>query len=50
MLDNNNWYYKKYDKKLLDNSKDVVKVYEIFNDFVDNCEEEYLIILEKVEV
>lgn len=49
-LDKNNWYYKKYDKKLLDNEKDVIKAYEIFNDFVDNCEEEYLIILEKVEV
>lgn len=50
MLDKNNWYYKKYDKKLLDNEKDVIKAYEIFNDFIDNCEEEYLIILEKVEV
>ena len=49
-LDKNNWYYKKYDKKLLDNEKDVVKAYEMFNDFIENCEEEYLIILEKVEV
>lgn len=49
-LDKNDWYYKKYDKKLLDNGKDVVKAYEMFNNFIENCEEEYLIILEKVEV
>ena len=46
-----NWFVKKYDKKIIkDELKNVIKVYEVFNEYIDNVEEMYYIILEKVEV
>ena len=48
--DDNNWYIKKYNKGLAkEQIKNVVEIYEVFNEFVDNCEEVFYVILEKVE-
>lgn len=45
-----NWYIKEFDKKLLDKEdKNKIKVYEVYNDFIDNAEEIYYLILEKVK-
>ena len=43
----NDWYVKKYDKKILENDK-IVDIYEVFNDFIGNYEEVFYVILEKV--
>lgn len=49
--DDNNWYIKKYDKKLMkEQNKNAMEIYEVFNEFIDNCEEVYYVVLEKVEV
>lgn len=48
--DENNWYVKKYDKKLMkEQIKNTLEIYEVFNEFVDNCEEVFYVVLEKVE-
>ena len=48
--DENNWYVKKYDKKLMkEQIKNALEIYEVFNEFVDNCEEVFYVVLEKVE-
>lgn len=48
--DENNWYVKKYDKKLMkEQIKNALEIYEVFNEFVDNCEEVFYVFLEKVE-
>ena len=48
--DENNWYIKQYDKKLMkEQNKNTLEIYEVFNEFVDNCEEIFYVILEKVE-
>ena len=44
------WYVKEMSKKLIDSNNEVKKVYEVFNEYIDNIEERYLIILERVEV
>lgn len=45
----NDWYVKKYDKKLLEDEK-IVEIYEVFNNFIGNYEETFYVILEKVEM
>lgn len=48
--DENNWYIKKYNKSLAkEQIKNVIDIYEVFNEFVDNCEEMFYVVLEKVE-
>ena len=48
--DENNWYIKKYSKSLAkEQIKNVIDIYEVFNEFVDNCEEIFYVVLEKVE-
>lgn len=48
--DENNWYVKKYDKKLMkEQIKNALEIYEVFNEFVDNCEEVFYVVLERVE-
>lgn len=48
--DENNWYVKKYDKKLMkEQIKNALEIYEVFNEFVDNYEEVFYVVLEKVE-
>ena len=31
-------------------NKNAMEIYEVFNEFIDNCEEVYYVVLEKVEV
>lgn len=48
--DENNWYVKKYDKKLMkEQIKNALEIYEVFNEFIDNYEEVFYVVLEKVE-
>ena len=48
--DDNNWYIKKYSKGLAkEQIKNVIEIYEVFNDFIENCEEVFYVVLEKVE-
>lgn len=48
--DENNWYIKKYDKKLMkEQNKNALEIYEVFNNFIENCEEVFYVVLEKVE-
>ena len=48
--DENNWYIKKYSKSLAkEQIKNVIDIYEVFNEFVDNYEEIFYVVLEKVE-
>lgn len=48
-IEENDWYVKKYDKKLLEDEK-IVEIYEVFNNFIGNYEETFYVILEKVEM
>lgn len=51
LLEDNNWYIRKYDKKLMkEQLENAIEIYEVFNDFVDNCGEIFYVILEKVEM
>lgn len=51
LIDRNNWYIKKYDKKLMkEQNENALEIYEIFNEFIDNYEEVFYVVLEKVEV
>lgn len=48
--EDNNWYIKKYDKKLMkEQNKNALEIYEVFNEFIDNCGEVFYVVLEKVE-
>lgn len=50
LTDDNNWFVRKYDKKLMkEQVENAVEIYEIFNEFIDNCEEVFYVVLEKVE-
>lgn len=45
------WFVREFDKKIIkDELKNIIKVYEVFNDYIDNIGEMYYIVLEKVEV
>ena len=47
-----NWFVKKYNKKIIKDDeryKNVIDIYEVFNDYIDNIAEMYYLILEKVE-
>ena len=47
----NEWYISPYEKRLSKKiNKNFIKVYQVFNEFVGNCEEVYYVILEKIEV
>lgn len=46
------WFVKKYDKKIIEDDeryKNIIDIYEVFNDYIDNIAEMYYLILEKVE-
>lgn len=48
--EDNDWYIKKFDKKLAkEQNENIIEVYEVFNEYVDNCGEVFYVILEKVE-
>ena len=48
--EDNDWYIKKFDKKLAkEQNENIIEIYEVFNEYVDNCEEVFYVILEKVE-
>lgn len=47
--DNVNWFFKEIKNDLIDNTN-IIKVYDIFNDEIDNYEEHYSLILEKSEI
>lgn len=48
--EDNNWYIKKYDKKLMkEQNENALEIYEVFNEFIDNCGEVFYVVLEKVE-
>lgn len=47
--DNVNWFFKEIKNDLIDNMN-IIKVYDIFNDEIDNYEEHYSLILEKSEI
>ena len=50
LMSDYNWYTKKYDKKLLaEQNENAIEVYEIFNEYIDNYEEVFYVVLEKVE-
>ena len=50
LINDNNWFVRKYDKKLMkEQVENAVEIYEIFNEFIDNCEEIFYVVLEKVE-
>lgn len=50
LMSDYNWYIKKYDKKLLaEQNENAIEVYEIFNEYIDNYEEVFYVVLEKVE-
>ena len=43
------WFIKPYEKKLLkDENKNLIKCYQIFNEYIGNFEEIFYVILEKV--
>ena len=43
-----NWYVKKFNKKAIkDDNKDIIEIYEVYNDYIDNIAEVFYVILEK---
>ena len=45
------WFVRRFDKKIIkDEFDNIIKVYEVFNEYIDNVAEVYYIVLEKVEV
>lgn len=45
------WFVRQFDKKIIkDEFDNIIKVYEVFNEYIDNVAEVYYIVLEKVEV
>lgn len=45
------WFVKESDMNIIkDENKNIIKSYEIYNDYIDNIAEMYYVILEKVEV
>ena len=43
-----NWYVKKFNKKVIrDDNKDIIEIYEVYNDYIDNIAEVFYVILEK---
>lgn len=48
--DDNTWFYKEFDKGIRkEELPKAVEIYEIFNEFIDNYEEIFYVVLEKVE-
>lgn len=45
------WFVRQFDKKIIkDEFDNIIKVYEVFNEYIDNIAEVYYVVLEKVEV
>lgn len=51
LTDEHNWYIKEFDIKLAkEENKNIVAVYEVFNEEIDNCGEVFYVILEQIGV
>ena len=46
--DKHNWYIKKVKKHIF--HKNIIEIYEVYNDFIENYEEIFYVVLEKVRV
>lgn len=45
------WFVRQFDKKIIkDEFDNIIKVYEVFNEYIDNIAEVYYVVLEKIEV
>ena len=45
------WFVRQFDKKIIkDEFDNIIKVYEVFNEYIDNIAEVYYVVLEKVKV